>query len=460
MSLVQSDSGRKSSTALKEKNKMKAYSLLIIPMALTMFSCQQENKTERTKNPQVTVITPQVIEKQVSSKRLEIESDKEYAAKLVRVGEILVNNPVGFTHANNMFNKALAIDPQNNKALFYSAFTQIIMSMKGSVGRGRNLLDDPAEYDKFVDHLTKKIKYPEFVDFLVGKKTQSKFKNYQDIKRFFQNEVIDAFENANKKLNKIDGKVDVILTQLKTDNSKIEYNCQDVTEDGGYTYTRCDLKEEMNSVTPLPAKTTSVDLEDIKILASGLKGYSTVFKLYTAYGVIGQKHLTNEIQIKEVRLGRALTEKEMHRIVTNYSDYLVLEKDHRMNEIVQDLESIVEVGMDLETLNNQFCDNDLRNNNLIKSICFSKTARADMQQALDYLSGPQEVALGQDVNGSDVKILVDLPTYLNNPVADLKTLIPDQYNDDGSAYYTFQPELNGLFPNNDLIDKLKQLKSE
>ena len=429
---------------------MKAKSLLVIPMVLSLFSCQQETKTEKV---------PTAIEQQVTSKRLSIESDTEYAAKLARVGEILVNNPVGVTHAHDMFQKALQIDPQNNKALFYSAFTEILMTMKGSMNRGKDLMDNPDDYSNMIKHLTEKVKYPEFVEFVVGTSGQSKFKNYQDIKRFLQNEVVGAFDNASNKLNKINGNVELILTQLKTENTEIEYNCQEVEEDG-YNYTSCDLKEEMNSISALPAQTASVDLNDIKILSSGIKGYATVFKLYTAYSITGQKNLSNEIQVKETSLGRSLTDKETHRIVSRYSDYLVLEKDHKMDEIVQDLESIVEVGMDLETLNNQFCDNDSRSANLIKTICFSETAREDMQKSLDYLSGPQETVLGQDVNGADVKILIDLPAYLNNPVQDLKTLIPSEYNEDGSGKFTTEPNLNGLFPNKDLLDKLKQLKSE
>lgn len=429
---------------------MKAKSLLVIPMVLTLFSCQQEVKPKKAQP---------MVEKQVSSKRLLVESDSQYAAKLTRVGEILVNNPVGITHAHDMFNKALVLDPKNNKALFYSSLTGILMTMEGSLNRGKSLLDDPKQYDEAIKYLTEKIKYPEFVDFVTGKKTQSKFKDYQDVKRFFQNEVVESFENASKKLNQINGNVDIILTQLKTENTELEYNCQETREEG-VIYTVCDLKEEMTNISALPAKTASVDLNDIKIISNGLKGYAAIFKIYTAYSIKGQKHLSNEIAVKEADLGRKLTERELHIIVKRYNDYLVLENDHKMSEVTQDLEQIVEAGLDLETLNNKFCDNDLRSNNLIKSICFSETAREEMQKTLDFLAGPQETTLGQDVNGSNVNIVVDLPAYLNNPVQDLKSLLPTQYNSDGSPDYNTEPNLNGLFPNRDLLEKLKQLRSE
>jgi hypothetical protein len=432
---------------------MKKSSLLVIPMLLTLASCEETTKPE--KGP-----SAGQLEQKVSTKKEALETDKEYAARLTRVGEILVNNPVGFKHAHDLFNDALKLDPKNNKALFYSALTGIVMSYDGIGSRSKSLFEKPEDYDAYVNYLTEKIKYPEFVDFVVGKKTRSKFNNYQDIKKFFQAEVVDSFEEANKKLNKIDGDVNVILTQLKTSNTEVEYDCVDYNDNEGDAYTECQLKEEMSSMEALPAHTVTIDSNDIKILAGGLKGYSSVFKLYTAYAITGQKHITNEVKVKEMELGRELNDREMKRLLDNYPDYLTLEKDHRMNEIVTDLENIVEVGMDLETLNNMFCDNELRENNLIKTICFSETAREDMQKALDQLAGPREVLMGHDKNGAEVKILVDLPAFLRNPVADLKTLATDTYDEDGNFEMTEEPNLNGLFPNKDLLEKSKLIESE
>jgi len=432
---------------------MKKSALFVIPMMLTMFSCQE------TTSPEVSPKEPQ-LEKKVSTKKDATESDTVYAARLTRVGEILVNNPVGFTHAHRLFNDALKLDPNNNKALFYSALTGIAMSYEGIGNRGKSLFDDPADYNNYVKHLTEEVKYPEFVDFIVGKKTQSKFNNYQDIKRFVQNEMVDSFEQASERLNKIDGDVNIILTQLKTRAVTVEYDCETFGE-AESAYTTCEMKEELDgSVEALPAQTVTIDKNDAQILAGGIKGYSAVFKMYTAYGIKGQKHLTNEIKVKEAELGRSLTDKETNRIVSNYPDYLVLENDNRMGEIVEDLEGIVEMGMDLETLNNEFCDNELRENNLIKTICFSETAREDMQSALDQLSGPKEVLMGLDAEANEVNILVDLPAFLRNPVADLKTLIPGTYDADGNSEMTEEPNLNGLFPNKDLLEKSKLIISE
>lgn len=434
---------------------MKKKSLFIIPMMFALISCQQEVVVKEVKKD---IVNSSSIQTKLTTKKLDTETDSAYAAKLTRVGEILINNPVGFAHAHDLFEQALTIDPNNSKALFYSAFTGILMSMEGSLKRGKKLFEDPQDYDAIIEHLQTKVKYPEFIKFVSGRSSQTEFNDYQDLKRFIQTEVVEAFEEATKKLNKIDGDVNVILTQLKTTNQQIQYNCEDVYEDG-YSYTSCDFKDEMTGISALPAKTLTLDSKDIKILASGVKGYSAVFKLYTAYSIKGQKKLSEELNAKRIELDRELTEKEQIEILKNYPEYLALERDHKMDEVVADLESIIEVGMDLEALNNQFCDNESRGNNLIKTICFGESAREEMVKSLDYLSGPQEVTLGQDSAGNEVKILMDLPGYLANPVEDLKSLIPSTYNEDGSVRYTSEPQLNGLFPNRDLLEKLKQLNS-
>lgn len=434
---------------------MKASPIFTVALLFGLISCQ-ETTTNKKKSD-----SPELLPKTLSTKAMTNESSKERAAKLARVGEILINNPVGITHAHDLFTEALTLDPSNNKALFYSSFTEIVMSLKGSANKAKNLFDDPNDYKLLLEHFRKEVKYPEFVDFIKGDNSAKKFKDLQDVKRFVQTDVVNAFEKANAKLNSINGDVKVILTQLKTDNSISAYNCTEETdEEYGDTYTNCEYKESMDSLSVLPAETVTVDSKDIKMLAAGMKAYSTYLKLYTAYSIKGQKHLTNEIKVKEMELGRNLTDKETHIIAKKYNSYLTLEKDNKLNEIVADLDSIIEIGMDLESLNNKFCDSELRENNLIKTICFDQNARADMQRALDLLAGPQEIVLGVDQQGAAVNIILDLPAFLNNPVDDLKSLMPTTYHQDGSSNHTVEPELNGLFPNKDLLEKLKTISHE
>lgn len=341
---------------------MKTKSLLIVPMMFTLLACQSGDSSSDKKKDDASKA-----DTKVSTKRLSTDTNKTHAEKLTRVGEILVNNPVGMTHAHDLFNQALALDPTNNKALFYSAFTGIIMTFEGIYNRAQPLADDPKDYKELLDYVKKEMKYPEFIDFIKGPKGQKKIKDLQAAKKFVQNEVVNALESAHKKLNLIDGDVKLIITQLRSTNTETEYDCSkaiedmDMEVDTEISWTDCTIKQgEMSTLDAQAAKTATVDAKDIKIIASGLKGYATAFKLYTAYSIKGQKHLQNEIKVKEIDLDRALTDEETNNIVRKYKSYMTLEKDNRMGEVVADLEGMIEIGMDLETLSNRFCGNDKR----------------------------------------------------------------------------------------------------
>lgn len=90
---------------------MKKSALFVIPMMLTMFSCQETTKPELGSKDSK-------LEKKISTKKVLSETDSEYAARLTRVGEILVNNPVGFTQAHKLFEDALKLDQKIIKHYF------------------------------------------------------------------------------------------------------------------------------------------------------------------------------------------------------------------------------------------------------------------------------------------------------------------------------------------------------
>src|SRR4051812_10452147 len=63
-----------------------------------------------------------------------IAVDKEAAAHYARLGELLLM-PEGMEYADEMFAKALAIDPNNAKALIYKAGTEPLMTLRGYIPR-------------------------------------------------------------------------------------------------------------------------------------------------------------------------------------------------------------------------------------------------------------------------------------------------------------------------------------
>lgn len=423
---------------------------LMVPALLTMIACEpmQVNTQKKTK-------ADNVLPKTMNTKKLNQENQQEFVDRMVRMGEILAQSPVGFVHANGVFKSVLSADPGNDKALFYSAFLDIAEGYKGLGTKTKNLWDKPETYEENV-RLANEAYYPEIGEFIF-KAAGKNYDTYRDAQQDVLTGMQDSYKNALKKLEKIDQDVELIVTVQETKASRVIYDCETVMEDE-VEYTSCEQKHEAQSTTLLPSQRTTVDLEDVKVLRGSIKGILNYTRFFSAYSIEGQKELSEEISAKESEFGRSLTDLETHNIVKKYPGYLSLDKNNELSEMRGSLIDMVEIGMDLESLNNQFCGNELREMNLIRTICFDADARKNMEEVLSYLAGPAEMSLGLNKEGGEVKILMDLPAFLNNPVSDLKSILDSlDYNAEGTSNVVREPELNGLFPNGDLLEKLKQV---
>jgi hypothetical protein len=375
--------------------------------------------------------------------------------KLVEAGEILISNSVRVSNYHNLFQLALEIDPDNKKALFYSSFSGMLMSMEGIVARGEELIGGPEELNNIKNEMETNGTPQGITDFIFNKKSDaSLISSFQEIKRFIQVDVVNAFDAAIVSMGKIDGEVTLVISVSKEKVDDIENNCQSLSENVS-KYVNCIL--EVGEEYEISPKSVTLDAVDIKILTAGLRAYSIIGKIVTAYSIEGLKDLGDEISASGIT-----TDKQAHDILIKYENFLTLEDDHKLGDVVDSLKSIVEIGMDLESLNNQFCDTSSRESNLISdTICFEDGVRDEMQSILDSMSGPQSVVLGKNGAGGEVSIMINVPAYLSNPVQDLKDFSPNSFDGNGKGSFTgnhiLLPDVNGLFPNGDLEAKLDVL---
>ena len=429
---------------------------LLAPALLTMFACeplklQQVEPKQQVDAKKASQAKETVLPEVLTTKKFDFETDEDFNKRQARMGEILAQSPVGFMHAQGVFNQVLTSTPGNDKALFYSALLDIGMAYQGAMGKSEKLWDNPADYQKAVEDI-KRDSYPEITEFLLSF-NGPKYNDYSDIHKDLLGKMQKSYQKALGKLDQVDQDIELILTQIQTD-TKITYDCETTSTEFGSETNCAKVNEETSGMRLLPAKRKTVDQEDIKILKGYIKGLLNYTRLYSAYSIKGQKHLSNELKIKELELGRDLTDIEEHQIIKRYKDYLTLDPQNELSQLSASLEDMVAIAMDLESLNNRFCDNDLREMNLIQNICFGENARQSMEETLEMLAGPKEIYLGDDKQGAPVMILVDLPGYLNNPVRDLKSILASfEYDEEGNGVLEREPELNGLFPNRDYLEK-------
>lgn len=426
---------------------------IIIPALLTMVACEplQLQKKEEKKN--------NTLPKKMTTAQLAGETESDYIKRQIRMAEILAQSPIGFPHAARTLDFVLKIAPNNDKALFYSASLDLIMSYEGIGYKAEPLVDNKEDYALAVKELKEK-GYPEWSDFLLNKKG-SQYNNYRSVQKDLLSNIQNGFKKAIKKLNKIDQDVELVLTQIKADTKEIEYNCVDYSDEYG-DYTECDLKEEMVGLQTLEPKKKIVDQADVKSIVGMLKGYLNYTRLYSAYSIEGAEEIGKRQKALIQELGRELTDEENDEIISSASEFMTLTPENELGDMVNSLTEMVEIAMDLDALGDKLCDAESRKNNLIGQICLGEGFREGAVEILSYLEGPKEHTLGLDSEGNLVTIMVDLPAFLKNPVKDLKATIYDAtaYDSNGSSRIAKEPKLNGLFPNNDLLEKLKSVVEE
>lgn len=381
---------------------------------------------------------------------------QEEIDRRVRMAELLAQSPVGFPHAKWVLDDVLEKDPENDKALFYSAMMDLVFSVKGVYGKAEKLYDNPADAERLRSHVSERL-YPEYMDFMFkhpGKKYDTYAEGVDDVLTRTQN----AYKTAAAKLGRIDDEFELIFTNLKTSNDTVEYNCQTYDDGMGRS---CELKDTMTGISVLDSTRKKVAPGDAKAIKGYVLGMLNYSRLYHAYSIEGQKELSAEIDKKQEDFGRDLTDLERDLIVKKYPQYLTLKDHNELPEIVASLEEIGEIALDIEGLNNQFCTDEARENYLIGQICLKEGTRENIEKTLEMLAGPVPMTIGMDENGDDVQILTDLPGFLANPVQDLKSLYNSvDYDAQGASSIVREPELNGLFPNKDYLEKMGQVASE
>ncbi|HRK02403.1 MAG TPA: hypothetical protein PLH57_07025, partial [Oligoflexia bacterium] len=112
--------------------------------------------------------------------------------------------------------------------------------------------------------------------------------------------------------------------------------------------------------------------------------------------------------------------------------------------------------LDLGAMERELCGSETRRmTHLVASVCFTGNAVALATRNLEMLAGPSRVRIGYDEIGEPVEILMDVTALFRDPSRDLKSLLPNKFNRKGHAISYPDPTMGGLFPDGDLIERLK-----
>lgn len=361
-----------------------------------------------------------------------------------RIGEILLSKPQGITHAEEMFQKALEINPNDNKANLYSATFAPILTAKGFGPRFKILIPEIGKLEKeFVDTDIK-----EIMDFaLVMPEGKVAAKKYEDLRKFYRDEFAKELGSSVSKLENIKSERFSVELDVSSyaERSKSPTYCREI-EVGTF---ECD-SQQYSLKDKLVRR--FLDQYDIRAIKGIMKTQKNALTIAYSFGLQGAE----EVSALLSNTKGPKTDEEVIAAIRTQPNFLRIEgsKDD-LRQIFDHSEEVLNELIDFSKLSKELCHNEARESNVASNICVSEAAAEKINDILMFVVGPKEVVIGHDENGDDVTVEVNLRGLLDSKVSSLQELLPNRFDRNGRAIDFKDLTFAGLIPNADLIAKLK-----
>ena len=413
-------------------------------------------KAENSKNsaPKKVTIDMGKVNEDIA-KRLKAQGRiNESAEMYARIGELLLL-PEGFVYANSMFEKALRIDPNNPRANFYSAFLAPFVKFEGFLERFKIVMKEDN-----VNRIRREIlksDFDELKDFVLKMKDKKgPFKNYGEVQQFVKDEIIPELEKSIIKINNLKDngfEIKISLARLGLDNDyKWEYtkNCNRSIENNEWECTYEYFEYSIPRIDRI--KKATVDNTDVMILNGYFVTLLNYAKVATSYKVQGLRKFLDELDIMDGEF----SDKDFTEKLVKYEGLFKIDEDQRLRDVQEDTVDILKNFLYFASVQDKLCKSNERVNNLITSYCITTTGVLEIDKALSFLAGPEMYYLGKNqVDDQKVEVLVDLNVLFNGEITDIKNLLPNSFDIEGRGVNYPDPTFGGLFPDADIIGKLK-----
>lgn len=406
---------------------------------------------------------PKNFKANLTSSKIKGQSATDYAKKLARIGEILLEDPKNIELADSMFEQALKEDPKQSKALFYKSFTGITMNFKGIEKQAENHMTKKEIQEIKRDLL--KTNYPELISFVTNlPENIVEMKKKESVQEFIKKNLMPSFKEAVSNIEGIDSELSLIIPrqgEKKVVNKSDCYNSSRWDNDS-QTYVsefQCYDWQETQVVNKYNGNVVKLAKADLKVIVGALTTYLNYMRVGTAYNLKGYSNIAKTVELKEKELGRDLTDKEAISILKRNKNFLTLSVDNELAEITTSIEKTIESVLDLADMRDILCNKNKRAEYLFQELCMGTETEDSLRTALDVLAGPFETTVGIDSEGREVKVMVNASAAFNTPFQDLKTLLPTKFDRKGNGNWELEDTFNGIFPNGDYGQKLNEVQN-
>lgn len=372
----------------------------------------------------------------------------EKAEKLALAGEQLTT-PTGFMYADFVFDQALSIDPNNQRAQFYKALLATPMALKGIMARIKPLADRDAKSQKEYNDALQNLPNHGLKTFLLD--GQPDIKNEKGVQDFLtqiyqgQNQLRE-FLKKNKSmeltLNLNDWAIPGAI-QRSMEECAIEQ-----VEQGVYEIQLCPMNEV------LQMKMNRADIEMLQHFTAGMQIYLATLVSYDFTGVVATS-------IKHE--GKQSSARAFYKDLALVPDFGKLRNAQALKNIVpMGIDAVAGVRWALQ-IQHELCPYGENNHKNRRGFLFREglcikaenedgTLLEDTLKIVDsvLLGQPQAVNLGQY---GEIRTVIKPTAPLLNPIMDLKTLRP-VFSPCNTIQAVSDDTLGGLFPNKDANEVL------
>lgn len=370
------------------------------------------------------------------------------SAELTKAAEALMQS-LGFQYADEVLKQAIALDPQNKKAVFLQNILGTISVYKGFYQRVKPLAAKiPGKLEE-ITKMEQEIPNGAYRDFLFAE--SAPIQNEADLQNLIS-DIKSAYSKLGKYVkNNKDLSMDISITNSSLIESKMRdfdrhctlveisegaYELQNVPTHNGDRF-NCDLKNS------LVTKINRADLEAIQQISFAAQIYLSLGNRYSLAGLV---NATNNDQFNN------LSKKDKWEVLTSNSAFGVLREKSLVNMTSLGMDFIAAVDY-VKSMQESLCPsgsaNKARSGYLFNNgVCVDEEGgklEQDLALVESLLGGGITDIKVRDTYETQVKPLAAFQT----PVADLKSLKP-KFNHCDKVTQVSNSSLNGLFPNNDV----------
>lgn len=435
------------------KSKVLAAGLMAALMTLTACNEEEGNPYAKARTYDVGAI--------VDAKDM---SPAEKAEALALIGEKLVT-PVSFMFADEVLTQAIKFDAGNPRAQLYKYIVAPAMVLKGSLRGIRPLANKLTQYsqDKFTEMDTKlsasRSLYLFLVDGPADINNEEKLQQLLD-KVYGQQDKLRLFARGFKR-----NVLKVAPVIINGPEREVLAQCQvaPVGKRDGYHQ-----KYEVSACPWSKVYETTIDSGDIEVMQHAFAGAEIATILATSYdatgGVLYERYISNRNVTTEQgvrfinelpsagKLRASSSIRMIHGMGTDayagarwaqqYQDRLCPKGHYQDNRPGR-------------LFSRGLCVQDLPDPNAPKAETFLRAVSAALSGASTEMGvADEQISVVELSNKTswDYRTKANVFAPLNNPVADLKTLLPNQFDRCGQPLNVGDSTLGGLFPNGDAND--------